>query len=184
MNLKNGFGKCSLSVLSANEWKEKTWPLRFPAKENPNMEWALFDWPIVLQYDVKAKYRLISRNFFGHEVFSAERSLNHPKAKCVCIRSIFVRLLFLFCSRVFISKSYETRSSISVCKLPGISRTCTNSVAHWIELFKIRYSPFSHRAQCTLFIPPPNFCITFDYNFFFVWQSSQEKSKTMVMQNL
>ena len=88
------------------------------------MEWALFDWPIVLQYDVKAKYQLISRNFFGHEVFSAERSLNHPKAKCVRIRSIFVRLLFLFCSYIFISKSYENRSSISVCKLPGISRTC------------------------------------------------------------
>ena len=37
--------------------KIKTCPLRFPAKENPNMEKALFDWPIVLQYmyDVKAK---------------------------------------------------------------------------------------------------------------------------------
>ena len=33
--------------------KTKTWTLRFPAKENPNMEKALFDWPIVLQYDVK-----------------------------------------------------------------------------------------------------------------------------------
>ena len=94
--------------------KIKTWTLRFPAKENPNMEKALFDWPIVLQYDVKAKYRLISRKFFGHEVFSAERSLNQPKARCVCIRSInqsnrfiSVRLLFLFCSRVFISRSYE-----------------------------------------------------------------------------
>ena len=32
-------------------------------KENTNMEKALFDWPIVLQYDVKAKYRLISRKF-------------------------------------------------------------------------------------------------------------------------
>ena len=39
--------------------KIKTWPLRFPAKENPKMKKALFDWPIVLQYDVKAKYRLI-----------------------------------------------------------------------------------------------------------------------------
>ena len=68
--------------------KNKTWTLRFPAKENPNMEKALFDWPIVLQYDVKAKYRLISRKFFGHEVFLAERSLNQPKARCVCIRSI------------------------------------------------------------------------------------------------
>ena len=45
--------------------KIKTWPLRFPAKENPNMEKALFDWPIVLQYDVKAKYRLISRKISG-----------------------------------------------------------------------------------------------------------------------
>ena len=65
------------------------------------MEKALFDWPIVLQYDVKAKYRLISRKFFGHEVFSAE--LNQSKATHVCIRSInksnrfiSVRFLFLF----------------------------------------------------------------------------------------
>ena len=26
--------------------KIKTWTLRFPAKENPNMEKALFDWPM------------------------------------------------------------------------------------------------------------------------------------------
>ena len=54
----------------------------------------------------------------GHEVFSPERSLNQPKATGFCIRSIsqsnrsiFVRLLFLFCSRVFISRSYENRSN-------------------------------------------------------------------------
>ena len=45
--------------------KIKTWPLRFPAKENPNVEKALLDWPIVLQYDIKAKYLLISRKFSG-----------------------------------------------------------------------------------------------------------------------
>ena len=45
--------------------KIKTWTLRFPTKENPNMEKALFDRPIVLQYDVKAKYQLISRKFSG-----------------------------------------------------------------------------------------------------------------------
>ena len=40
--------------------KFKTWLFaRFPAEENPNMEKALFDWPIGLQYDVKAKYRLV-----------------------------------------------------------------------------------------------------------------------------
>ena len=65
--------------------KIKTWTLRFPAKENPNMVKSLFDWPIVLQYDVKAKYRLISRKFFGLEVFSAEHSLSQPNATHVCL---------------------------------------------------------------------------------------------------
>ena len=49
--------------------KIKKWTLRFPAKENPNMEKALFDWPIVLQYDVKVKYRLISTKFSGMTFF-------------------------------------------------------------------------------------------------------------------
>ena len=57
----------SVSVLylfhqSMNE-KIKIWPLRFPTKEKPNMEEGLFDRPIVLQYDVKAKYRLILESF-------------------------------------------------------------------------------------------------------------------------
>ena len=49
--------------------KIKTWTLSFPAKENPNIEKALFDWPIVLQYDVKGKYRLTSRKFSGMKFF-------------------------------------------------------------------------------------------------------------------
>ena len=51
--------------------KIKTWTLCFPAKENPNMEKALFDWPIVLRYDVKAKYRLNSGKFSGMKYFHA-----------------------------------------------------------------------------------------------------------------
>ena len=45
--------------------KIKTWPLRFPAKENPNIKKAraLFDWLIVLQYKVKENYRLMSGKF-------------------------------------------------------------------------------------------------------------------------
>ena len=77
------------------------------------MEKVMFDWPIVLQYYVKAKYRLM----WKHEVFSPKRSLNQPKATRVCIRlinqsnnSISVRLLFLLCSPVFISRSSENRS--------------------------------------------------------------------------
>ena len=85
MTLKNGFGKWSLLLLFYQPLNEKikTWTLRFSAKENPNMENALFDWPVVLQYDVKA----ISRKFFGHEDISPESSLNQPKATRVCIRS-------------------------------------------------------------------------------------------------
>ena len=59
--------------------KIKTWPLCFPAKENLNMEKALFDWPIVLQYDVKAKYRLISRKFSSVKVFHASVRLTNQK---------------------------------------------------------------------------------------------------------
>ena len=99
--------------------KIKTWSLCFPAKENPNTEKALFDWPIVLQYDVKAKYRLISRKFSGVKFFSPQNSLSQPKATRACNRSInqsnrsiSVCLLFLFCSRVFSSRSYENRSNI------------------------------------------------------------------------
>ena len=51
--------------------------------------------------------------------FSSERSLNQPKATRVCIRSInqsnrsiYIRLLFLFCLRVFISRSYENHSIV------------------------------------------------------------------------
>jgi len=66
-------------------------------------------------------YSMTSKRFLesssGMKFFSAERSLNQPKARCVCIRLInhsnrfnSVRLLFLFRSRVFISRSYEYRS--------------------------------------------------------------------------
>ena len=99
--------------------KIKTWPLRFLAKENPNMEKELFDWPIMLQYDVKAKSRLISRKFSGMKFFHPSVRLTNQKATRVCIRSInqsnrsiSVRLLFLFCSRVFISRSSENRSKV------------------------------------------------------------------------
>ena len=80
MIFKNGFRKCSLFVLSSNDEKNKTWTLRF-APKNPNMEKALFNWPIVLQYDVKAKYRLISRKFSGITFFHLSVLLNNQKPR-------------------------------------------------------------------------------------------------------
>ena len=101
--------------------KIKTWHFRFPAKETPNMEMALFDWPIVLQYNVNAKCRLISRKFSGMKFFQRRARLHvtNQKPRYVCIRpinqsnrTVSVPLLFLFCSRVFISRSYEKRSTL------------------------------------------------------------------------
>ena len=67
--------------------KIKTWPLRFLAKENPNMEKALIDWPIVWQYDVKAKHRLISRKFSGMKFFHPSVRLTKKKPPAfVCVR--------------------------------------------------------------------------------------------------
>ena len=78
MTLKNGFGKCSLFVYQPMEEKIKTCTLRFPAKENPNMDKELFDWPIVLQYDVKAK---ISRKFSGMKFFRLIVRLTNQKPR-------------------------------------------------------------------------------------------------------
>ena len=88
--------------------KIKTWPLCFPTKENPYMEQTLFNWPNMLQYDIKAKHWLISRKFFSREC-----SLNQPKAtKNQSNCSVPVCLLFLFCSCISISRSYKNCSII------------------------------------------------------------------------
>ena len=73
MTSKNGIGKCLLFVLSANGWKDQNHAFSFSRRENPNMEKELLDWPIVLQYDVKAKYRLISRKLSGIHAFLSVR---------------------------------------------------------------------------------------------------------------
>ena len=61
--------------------KIKTWTPQSPAKENPNMEKALFDRPIALQYDVKAKYRIISRKFLGMKFFHPSVCLSNQKPR-------------------------------------------------------------------------------------------------------
>ena len=75
----------------------------------------------MLQFDVKAKYRLISRTSSGMKSFLT-RAFAELKATRVCVRSInrlnrslSVRLFYLFCSSVFISsRSYENRSMYSM----------------------------------------------------------------------
>ena len=60
----------SVSVICLiSQWMKRSENRLFVFKPNPNMEKALFDWPIVFQYDVKARYRLISRMFSGMKFF-------------------------------------------------------------------------------------------------------------------
>ena len=82
-DLQKWFGKISVRYLFYQPMDEKikTWTLRFPAKENPNMENALFDWPIVLQYDVKAKNRLISRKFSSIKFLHPSVRLTNKKPR-------------------------------------------------------------------------------------------------------
>ena len=61
--------------------KMKTRPLRFPTRENPNMEKALFDLPIVLQYDVKAKYWLTSTKFSSTKFYHPSVRLTNQKQR-------------------------------------------------------------------------------------------------------
>ena len=116
--------KCSLFVLS----KIKTWTLRSLVKENPNIQKTLFDWPIVLQYDVKAKYQLISGKFSDMKVLiSPERLLNQPKAIPVCIRSInhsnrSIYFRWMFCFVLVFSFQGHTKIALKNCKY--IYRRC------------------------------------------------------------
>ena len=80
--------------------KIKTWTLQ----RNPKIEKALFDWAIVLQYDVKAKYRLISRKSSGIKFFDPSVRLTNQShtrlypfdkpIKSFYFRSFVVSVLF------------------------------------------------------------------------------------------
>ena len=125
---------------------------------------ALLNWPVVLQYDVKAKYRLISRDFSSMKFFSRERSINQPKATRVCIRlidqsnrSISVRLLFLFCSRVVISRSYENRSNAFHLTVVLFSSPMYNQTFTFSLIFGRFYSSHSIKVDydysCVIYFP-------------------------------
>ena len=78
--------------------KIKTCTLRFPAKENRHMEKASgFDWSIVSQYDIKTKYRLISRKFLGMKFFHPSVRLTNQKPRAfVSVRKTNQIALFSF----------------------------------------------------------------------------------------
>ena len=74
--------KCSLFLLSANGWiRSNTGTLRSPAKENPSMEKPLFDWPIVLQYDVKSNSDWFLQRSSGMTFFQPSVRLTNQKPR-------------------------------------------------------------------------------------------------------
>ena len=91
MTIKNVLGKCSLFVLSANGWKDQNMDSSFSRQRKPSMENTLFDWPIVLQYEVKAKYRLISRKFSGMKFFQPSLRLTNQKPRTFVFVSLYFR---------------------------------------------------------------------------------------------
>ena len=103
--------------------KIKTWTLHFRAKENPNMEKVLFDWPIVLQYDVKAKYRLISRKFAGMKFFQPSVRLTNRKPRSfVSVRHTNQIALFPFVSCFCFVRAFSFQGHTKIA-LSGIVRT-------------------------------------------------------------
>ena len=110
------------------------------------MEKVLFDWPIVLQYDVKAKYRLISRKFSGMKFFHPSVRLTNQNPRPFCVRSInqsnrsiSVRLFFLLCSRVWIlSRScsiWRSREKSQESRTRSIWRACSQATRHPADWF-------------------------------------------------
>ena len=80
MTLKNGFRKWSLFVLSANGWKDQNTDSSIFRQRKPWYGEGI-DWPIVLQYDVKAKYRFIRRKFTGMKFFHLSVRLTNQKPR-------------------------------------------------------------------------------------------------------
>ena len=138
--------------------KVKTWTLRFSAKENLNMEKALFNWPIELQCDFKAKYRLISRKFWAWGFFTrafAEPTKSHARLypfdkpiKSLYFPSLVVSVLFarltVPCERS-ISSKFSTGQKFVWCNVNValISKTFFWSRAFY-SLVHFLYSSVQH----------------------------------------
>ena len=110
--------------------KIKTWSLRFPAKQNPNMEKIgqlccsmtskrSIDWFLESTSGVKFFHSSVRLTNQKPRAFVSVRWTNQiaPANKIISsvrqISSISVNLLFLCCSRVFVSRSYENRGASS-----------------------------------------------------------------------
>ena len=118
----------------------------FPPKKNPNMEKALFDWPIVLQYDVKAKYPLISGKFSGMKYFHPNVRLTNQKPRALYPFDKPIKLLYFrsFVVSVLFARFHQDHTKITllfsrhclavlapIYSLPCYSNTCLHCTKVW-----------------------------------------------------
>ena len=89
------------------------WTLRFPTKENPNMEKALFNWPIMLQFNVKAKYRFISRKFFM-KFFQSTLCLTNQKPRAFVSSTSQSNCSIPFAVSVLFALSFQDHTKIAL----------------------------------------------------------------------
>ena len=124
--------------------KIKTCPPRFPAKENCSIGQSC------CSMTSKRRIGWFLESSSGMKFFHPSVRLTNQKPARVCIRSmnqsnrsISVRLLFLFCSRVFISRSHENSSM----KIWLTSECCT------CMMRSIQASEWFLLLICTLIFP-------------------------------
>ena len=145
--------------------KVKTWPLPFPAKKNPNMEKALFDWPIVLQYDVRAKYGLISRKFLGF--FHPSVCLTNQPIKSLYFRSFVVSVLFASFHFKVIQKSLYSGPKKEPSVIAWVFRIIYNVLIKSNSAdINLHLSPWYSHCDHTVFIA---------YNQVYVWMQQQQQ---------
>ena len=113
----------------------------FPAKENPNMEKASFDWSIVWQYDVKAKYRLISRKFLGLKfIHPSVRLTNQKPPAFVSVRQTnqIARFAFVCCFCLVRAFSFQGHTKVALTYRVTKERAVFGVTTQTLENFRFQ----------------------------------------------
>ena len=128
--------------------KIKTWTLRFPAKENPNMEKALFDWLNVLQYDVKPKCRLISRKFSNVKSFHPSVRLTNQKPRTfVSVRQTNQIALFPFVCCCCVVRAFPFQGHTKIALSNTNNNTTTTQQQRQQQQQQQQQQNYSHRKR-------------------------------------
>ena len=135
-----------LFYLFYNGWKDQNMDSSFSCQRKPwcgeGIVWLANRVTLWRQSEVSIDFSKV----LGHEVFSTERSLNQPKATRVCTRSInqsnrsiSVRLLFLFCSRLRYFKVVRKFSLIAAYTLLHFILGLTFSLGFKLIIIQMPY---------------------------------------------